>query len=73
MLGYSRGLKGKEIPLSARIFAVVDVWDALRLQRPYRFPLSKEDALRRYINDMAGVKFDPKIVKVFMEVIKEES
>ncbi len=69
--GYPRGLKGREIPLSARIFAVVDVWDALRSQRPYRPPWSKEDALR-YINDMAGVKFDPEIVKVFMEIIREE-
>ncbi|MCX7796396.1 MAG: PAS domain S-box protein [bacterium] len=68
--GYPRGLKGEEIPLSARIFAIADVWDALTSDRPYRPAWSKEEALR-YIKEQAGKHFDPKIVEVFLEIIKE--
>jgi putative nucleotidyltransferase with HDIG domain len=68
--GYPKGLKGDEIPLSARIFAVVDVWDALTSERPYRPPWSKEKALE-YIISQSGKHFDPEVVKVFLEVIKE--
>lgn len=55
--GYPRGLKGKQIPLAARIFAVVDVWDALRSDRPYRAAWSDEQALE-YIHEQAGKHFD---------------
>lgn len=68
--GYPRRLKGEEIPLSARIFAVVDVWDALTSDRPYRPAWSREDALR-YIKEQTGKHFDPKVVEVFLEIIKE--
>ncbi|MBC7320864.1 HD-GYP domain-containing protein [bacterium] len=68
--GYPRGLKGEEIPLPARIFAVVDVWDALTSDRPYRPAWSKEEALK-YIKEQAGKHFDPKIVEIFLEVIEE--
>jgi len=64
--GYPRGLKEEEIPLSARVFAVVDVFDALTSDRPYRKAWSREDAYR-YIREQAGKLFDPKVVKIFLE------
>ena len=66
--GYPRGLEGTAIPLVARIFAVVDVWDALRSDRPYRKAWSKEKTLK-HIREGSGKHFDPKIVKIFMELI----
>jgi HD-GYP domain-containing protein (c-di-GMP phosphodiesterase class II) len=66
--GYPRGLKGEEIPLSARIFAVVDVWDALTSDRPYRKAWSKLKA-RQYIQEQAGKHFDPEIVGIFLNKI----
>ncbi len=64
--GYPRGLVGKEIPLSARIFAVVDVWDALISDRPYR-PAWPEEKVLEYIRSNVGIHFDPEVVKVFLE------
>jgi PAS domain S-box-containing protein len=64
--GYPRGLKGEEIPLSARVFAIVDVFDALISDRPYSKPWSREQAYR-YIQEQAGKHFDPQIVEVFLE------
>jgi PAS domain S-box-containing protein/putative nucleotidyltransferase with HDIG domain len=64
--GYPRGLKGEQIPLPARIFAVVDVWDALTSDRPYRPAWKRKDALD-YIKSAAGTHLDPQIVKVFLE------
>jgi HD-GYP domain-containing protein (c-di-GMP phosphodiesterase class II) len=66
--GYPRGLKGEEIPKGARIFAVVDVWDALLSDRPYRKAWNKEKALA-YIQDLAGKQFDPKVVDVFLKIV----
>jgi HD-GYP domain-containing protein (c-di-GMP phosphodiesterase class II) len=65
--GYPQGLKGEEIPLPARVFAVVDTWDALISNRPYRGKVSEERA-RQIIRDGAGTDFDPRIVKVFLEL-----
>lgn len=65
--GYPRGLKGEEIPLSARIFAIVDVWDALRSDRPYRPAWSDEEAIK-YIKEQSGKHFDPAVVEVFLEI-----
>jgi PAS domain S-box-containing protein len=65
--GYPRGLKGEAIPLTARIFAVVDVWDALISDRPYRAAWTKEQA-REYIRTSAGTHFDPQVVAVFMQM-----
>jgi HD-GYP domain-containing protein (c-di-GMP phosphodiesterase class II) len=70
--GYPRGLKGEQIPLAARIFAVVDVWDALRSDRPHRPAWNKEKALV-YISEQTGKHFDPKVVEVFMEVVLQTS
>lgn len=69
--GYPRGLKGEEIPLAARIFAVVDVWDALNSDRPYRRAWPREQVVA-YIRDQAGKHFDPRIVAVFLRLIGEE-
>jgi HD-GYP domain-containing protein (c-di-GMP phosphodiesterase class II) len=63
--GYPHGLRGDHIPLAARIFAVVDVWDAMIFDRPYRKGLGKEKALE-YIRSNAGIHFDPKVVEVFL-------
>ncbi|OGO26260.1 MAG: hypothetical protein A2136_09360 [Chloroflexi bacterium RBG_16_54_11] len=62
--GYPRGLKGTDIPLSARIFAVVDVWDALTSDRPYRFAWPERKALE-YIQVESGRHFDPQVVNAF--------
>jgi putative nucleotidyltransferase with HDIG domain len=67
--GYPRGLTGKQIPLSARIFAVVDVWDALRSDRPYRKAWPDERILT-YISKRAGKLFDPQCVKTFMKMVR---
>jgi HD-GYP domain-containing protein (c-di-GMP phosphodiesterase class II) len=64
--GYPRGLIGEQIPLAARIFAVVDVYDALTSDRPYRKAWLKEEAVH-YLLDESGKHFDPKVVKVFMD------
>jgi PAS domain S-box-containing protein/putative nucleotidyltransferase with HDIG domain len=66
--GYPRGLKGEEIPIAARIFAVVDVWDALCSDRPYRKALST-DQVCAYIRSESGTHFDPHIVDVFLDMI----
>lgn len=63
--GYPRGLKGEQIPLAARIFAIVDVWDALRSDRPYRKARPKEMVMT-YIEEEAGRHFDPKVVEAFL-------
>lgn len=68
--GYPHGLKGEEIPLSARIFAVVDVWDALTNERPYREVWSGEKALE-YVRENSGTHFDPQIVEVFLRTITD--
>jgi HD-GYP domain-containing protein (c-di-GMP phosphodiesterase class II) len=67
--GYPRGLKGEEIPVSARIFAVVDVWDALTSDRPYRKAWEKERVVR-YLIDESGRHFDPEVVHVFLQLVE---
>jgi putative nucleotidyltransferase with HDIG domain len=66
--GYPHGLAGEAIPLSARIFAIVDVWDALSSDRPYRraWPLNK---VRRHIGSLSGSHFDPKVVDAMLEMM----
>jgi putative nucleotidyltransferase with HDIG domain len=61
--GYPRGLEGEEIPLEARIFAVVDVWDALTSDRPYR-PAWPEKKVLEHIQSQTGTHFDPQVVEV---------
>jgi len=66
--GYPRGLKGEQIPLAARIFAVVDVYDALTSERPYRAAWPKEKVIE-HIKAGAGSHFDPKVVEAFLQVM----
>ncbi|MBU4419159.1 MAG: HD-GYP domain-containing protein, partial [Candidatus Omnitrophica bacterium] len=70
-LGYSAGLKGKEIPLGARIIAVADVYQALISDRPYRKAYSKKDALE-IIKESMGTHLDPDVVKVFLANLESE-
>lgn len=69
--GYPAGLQEEEITLEARIIAVVDAWDAMRTDRPYRDALSREEA-KRELKENAGTQFDPEIVDLFLEMIEEE-
>jgi putative nucleotidyltransferase with HDIG domain len=69
--GYPRALKGTDIPLEARIFAVVDVWDALTSDRPYRFAWSNEETLD-YLQKNSGVLFDPAVVDAFANMMSEQ-
>jgi putative nucleotidyltransferase with HDIG domain len=66
--GYPRQLKDKEIPIAALIFAVVDVYDALTTDRPYRKAWAKQDAIA-YIQNQSGKHFCPEVVTAFMEII----
>jgi len=65
--GYPHGLKGVQIPLVARIFAVVDVWDALNSDRPYRAAWP-EEKVREYILTSSGTHFEPQVVDIFMKI-----
>lgn len=69
--GYPQGLEGEQIPLSARIFAIVDAWDALTSNRPYRKAWGKKEALAHIINQ-AGTHFDPNVVDAFVKMLQEE-
>ena len=67
--GYPRGLTGEEIPFAARLFSVVDVWDALRADRPYRSAWPDQEVLD-YIREQSGKHFDPQVVQAFFEIIR---
>ena len=67
--GYPKRLKGEEIPLSARIFAVADVYDALTSERPYRKPMTGQ-AAREYVCSQSGIWFDPQVVDQFEKLIQ---
>lgn len=69
--GYPRGLKGEDIPIAARIFAVVDVYDALLFDRPYREAWPKEK-VAQYLLSEAGTHFDPAIVNEFLQMLEED-
>ena len=69
--GYPRGLKGEAIPLVARLFAIVDVWDALRSDRPYRKKMPRREVIR-YLREKSNHLFDPKLIDVFLTVIETE-
>ena len=68
--GYPRGLKGEEIPLAARIFSIIDVWDALLSDRSYSKAWPKESAIG-YLKEQTGKYFDPKIVSVFLDLVEQ--
>ncbi len=70
--GYPRGLKGEEIPLEARIFALADVWDALTSNRPYRKAMPRSEAIQ-YIRDQCGTHFDPNLVERFVRMMERDA
>jgi GAF domain-containing protein len=69
--GYPRGLKSEQIPLSARIFSVVDNWDALLSDRPYRKAWPR-DKVKAYLKESAGTLLDPRIVEIFLTMMAED-
>jgi response regulator RpfG family c-di-GMP phosphodiesterase len=69
--GYPRGLKGTQIPLSARIFSIVDIWDALLSDRPYRTAWPKNKVVE-YLKDISGTHLDPDIVQAFLKMLEED-
>jgi putative nucleotidyltransferase with HDIG domain len=67
--GYPRGLSGTQIPLEARLFSIVDVWDAITTDRPYRKGWPRQEALK-YIREQSGKDFDPKMVEIFLQEVE---
>lgn len=70
--GYPHGLKGEQIPLSARLFAIVDVWDALRSDRPYRKAIPRDQVID-YISENSNILFDPKLVDLFLKFVEKNN
>jgi HD-GYP domain-containing protein (c-di-GMP phosphodiesterase class II) len=68
--GYPNGLRGEEIPLGARIFAIADVYDAVTTFRPYREPMAPH-AAAALIRAQSGTKFDPRVVVAFERALPE--
>jgi PAS domain S-box-containing protein len=68
--GYPKGLKGEEIPLTARIFAIVDVWDALRSDRPYRAAWP-EERVSEYLREQSGKHFEPSVLELFLSQLSQ--
>lgn len=66
-MGYPDGLEGEQIPLAARIMRLVDTYAALTDSRPFNSPLTEAEA-KQYISEWAGIEFDPKVVKAFLEL-----
>jgi PAS domain S-box-containing protein len=69
--GYPRGLKGEDIPLVARLFSIIDVWDALCSDRPYRKKMPHKE-VTRYLREKSGTLFDPKLVEVFLSIMESQ-
>ncbi len=69
--GYPEGLKGEEIPLGSRVVAVIDAWDAMTSDRPYRRALGRDKAISE-LRHGAGTQFDPKVVEVFLRIEERE-
>ena len=68
--GYPRGLRGTEIPLSARIFSIIDVWDALRSDRPYKKAFGYAESVA-IIRSAVGTQFDPQVAEAFLEMVEQ--
>ena len=68
--GYPRALKGEDIPLAARIFCIVDVYDALTSDRPYRMGWTREKTLE-HIRELSGSHFDPQVAEAFLRMMRE--
>ncbi len=70
--GYPRGISGKEIPLLAKVTAIVDAYEVMSNGRPYKRPLSKEEIIEEF-KDCAGKQFDPELVELFLEILEEKN
>lgn len=70
--GYPNGLQGEQIPLTARIFSIIDVWDALRYSRPYRNESWPELKIIDYLHQQSGCHFDPVLVEAFVSLYSEK-
>lgn len=70
--GYPKGLKGEDIPLTARMFAIVDVWDALSSDRPYRKKLPRQEVIN-FLREKSGTLFEGRLVDIFLEMIEAEN
>jgi putative nucleotidyltransferase with HDIG domain len=68
--GYPRGLKGEDIPLSARIFSIIDVWDAVQSERPYNHAWSQEKTIE-HLKSQSGTLFDPDCVSTFLDLVEK--
>jgi HD-GYP domain-containing protein (c-di-GMP phosphodiesterase class II) len=68
--GYPYGLAGSNIPLAARIFSVVDVWDSMQARRPFRQALSEADTIE-HLKQSSGRQFDPEVVRSFLQILQE--
>ncbi len=69
--GYPRGLSGHEIPIAARIFRVVNIWNTLRIDRPYQKAMTDQEALN-HIKNESGTRLDPEVVEAFLSILPEE-
>ena len=70
--GYPKGLKGKEIPILSRIISIIDAYDAMLTERPYKKAMTKEEAIKE-IKRCAGTQFDPKLVERFLKIVMHPS
>jgi len=68
--GYPRGIRGDAIPIAARIFSIVDVWDSLLSNRPYRPAWTREQVIK-YMHAMTGIQFDPGLMDIFWKMVQE--
>jgi HD-GYP domain-containing protein (c-di-GMP phosphodiesterase class II) len=69
--GYPRGLKGEQIPLAARVFSIVDIWDALLSDRPYRDAWPEKKVIA-YLKSISGTILDPRVVEAFLKMVDED-
>jgi HD-GYP domain-containing protein (c-di-GMP phosphodiesterase class II) len=68
--GYPYGLSGTDIPLSARVFSVIDVWDSMQAQRPFRNPCTESESTQ-YLRQESGRRFDPAVIISFFQILRE--
>ena len=70
--GYPRGVKGEEIPILSRISLLINSYEAMITDRPYRKKMSRKEVIKE-INKCCGTQFDPEVARIFLEILKEKS